>query len=209
MEDKYIAGIMIATIAILVGLAFWQPMASNIGTMTQTASSRNVSFTMPAVGVTKELTMCGQKALTYSIINATDAIAIPTTNYTITSSASSDGFLIAKITGTNGANFFGLTANMTCTYEPRGYIDNGGSRAMVSLIGIAMALLIMIAAVPDLREWIGGVVFIFLALLYIVGMWGRFPLMTYVIISGPLALTGILFLLNWRYRKNLRVNAKG
>ena len=59
------------------------------------------------------------------------------------------------------------------------------------------------------REWIGGVVFILLAILYIVGMWGRFPLMTYVIISGPLALTGILFLLNWRYRKNLRVNAKG
>jgi hypothetical protein len=59
------------------------------------------------------------------------------------------------------------------------------------------------------REWIGGVVFILLAILYIVGMWGRFPLMTYVIISGPLALTGILFLLNWRYRKSLRVNAKG
>ena len=57
------------------------------------------------------------------------------------------------------------------------------------------------------REWIGGIVFILLALLYIVGMWGRFPLMTYVIISGPLALIGILFLLNWRHRMDLRARS--
>ena len=54
------------------------------------------------------------------------------------------------------------------------------------------------------REWVGGVLFIALGLLYVVWAWGRFPFATYLLIAGPLAVTGILFLLNWRYRADLR-----
>lgn len=85
--------------------------------------------------------------------------------------------------------------------ESRGFIE--------TMLGLLMHLIPQFLMIGVLilswrREWIGGVVFIILAILYIVTMWGRFPLMTYIIMSGPLALTGILFLFNWRNRMNLR-----
>jgi hypothetical protein len=54
------------------------------------------------------------------------------------------------------------------------------------------------------REWIGAVLFNLLAAAYIVMAWGRFSLGTYAIISGPLFVVGILFLLNWLNRTQLR-----
>jgi hypothetical protein len=53
-------------------------------------------------------------------------------------------------------------------------------------------------------EWVGAVLFCGLAFLYVVMAWGRFPLLTYVVISGPLLLVGVLFLLNWLHRTELR-----
>ena len=56
------------------------------------------------------------------------------------------------------------------------------------------------------REWIGGVLLIALAVLYVV--WARnrpfFGWTVFLLIPGPLLLTGALFLLNWRYRAELR-----
>lgn len=49
-------------------------------------------------------------------------------------------------------------------------------------------------------EWPGGVLFIGLAIFYIVMSRGRMDWITYLLIPGPAFLTGILFLLNW-YRK--------
>jgi hypothetical protein len=54
------------------------------------------------------------------------------------------------------------------------------------------------------REWIGAILFIGLAVFYLVMAWGRFPWVAYLSISGPLLLTGGLFLLNWRCRAELR-----
>ena len=51
-------------------------------------------------------------------------------------------------------------------------------------------------------EWIGGVLFIFLGVLYIY-MW-RGHWSAYLVISGPLFLLGGLFLLNWFYREEIR-----
>jgi hypothetical protein len=65
-------------------------------------------------------------------------------------------------------------------------------------------LLIVVLVVSWRREWIGGVLFNALAVFYIVFFWGRFPWFTYAAISGPLFLVGILFLLNWRFRSQLR-----
>ena len=50
------------------------------------------------------------------------------------------------------------------------------------------------------REWIGAILFNVLAAAYIVMAWGRFPWQTYAIISGPLCLLGVLFLLSWLNR---------
>jgi hypothetical protein len=71
---------------------------------------------------------------------------------------------------------------------------------------IPQFVLVGVLIVSWRREWIGGIVFIFIALLYIVTQWGKFDSMVYILISGPLMLTGILFLLNWRQRAFLRTN---
>jgi hypothetical protein len=53
-------------------------------------------------------------------------------------------------------------------------------------------------------EWIGAVLFTALAVFYVVWAWGRFHWSAYAVISGPLVLISILFLLNWIYRAQLR-----
>jgi len=54
-------------------------------------------------------------------------------------------------------------------------------------------------------EWVGAILFIALALFYLVLSWGRFHWSAYLGISGPLVLLGVLFMLNWIYREQLRM----
>jgi hypothetical protein len=53
-------------------------------------------------------------------------------------------------------------------------------------------------------EWVGGVVFLVLAVFYIYWSWGRFPLITYIVMCGPMFLMSILFFINWKYRAELK-----
>ena len=68
-------------------------------------------------------------------------------------------------------------------------------------------VLLAILAVSWRREWIGGVVFPGLGILYLVTMWGRFPWSVYALMAGPMFLLGGLFLLSWQQRRNLRTQA--
>ncbi|HVN76881.1 MAG TPA: hypothetical protein VMT19_11225 [Thermoanaerobaculaceae bacterium] len=56
------------------------------------------------------------------------------------------------------------------------------------------------------HEWIGGIAFLVLAVLYVVWAHGKpfFGWQTFLLIPGPLVVVGVLFLLNWRYRAQLR-----
>jgi hypothetical protein len=65
-------------------------------------------------------------------------------------------------------------------------------------------ILIAILVITWRREWIGGILFSVLGFTYIINMWGKFPLVTYILMAGPLIIIGILFLLNWKYRAELR-----
>lgn len=138
-----------AAVAILIGLAFWPSVSPNIGAMTKTFDAVNTTMVFPADGATSELTMCGQEVNTIVVENTTNTV--PTTNYTITSSAGTDGYLAAKITGAAGP-FGGTSVNITCNYDPKGYITEGGSRGIVTIIAIFLALLIVVAALPNLRN---------------------------------------------------------
>jgi hypothetical protein len=53
-------------------------------------------------------------------------------------------------------------------------------------------------------EWVGAILFIALALFYLVWSWERFHWSAYLAISGPLVLIGVLFLFNWIYRAQMR-----
>jgi hypothetical protein len=67
-------------------------------------------------------------------------------------------------------------------------------------------LVLSVLALSWRREWVGGVLFIALAVLYL--LWARskpfFGWQVVLSIAAPLSLVGVLFLLNWRYRAQLR-----
>jgi hypothetical protein len=88
-------------------------------------------------------------------------------------------------------------------------VFEGGFRFPDTLIALAMhlipTLLVVITLVAAWRwAWVGAVVFFGLAVLYVVWAWGRFPWFTYAAISGPLAVMGGLFLLNWVLRAQMK-----
>ncbi|HOB51959.1 MAG TPA: hypothetical protein PK176_05325 [Acidobacteriota bacterium] len=88
-------------------------------------------------------------------------------------------------------------------------VFEGGFRFPDTLIALFMHLiptfLLVITLLVAWRwEWVGTVVFIGLAVYYVVWAWGRFPWVTYAAISGPLAVMGGLFLLNWVWRAKMK-----
>ncbi len=66
---------------------------------------------------------------------------------------------------------------------------------------IPTALVLVLLAICWRWDWLGGVVFPILGLLYVVMFWGRFHWSAYALIAGPLALLGALFLASWRVRR--------
>ena len=64
-------------------------------------------------------------------------------------------------------------------------------------------VLILILIVAWKHEWVGTIAFVLVGIAYVVMFWGRFPVVTYLTISGPLFLIAFLFWLNWQNRKKL------
>ena len=54
------------------------------------------------------------------------------------------------------------------------------------------------------REWIAAIIFPAIGVAFDVAFWGKGPLLNYILLTGPLFLLGILFLVNWIYRAELR-----
>jgi hypothetical protein len=71
---------------------------------------------------------------------------------------------------------------------------------------IPTGLVLIALAVAWRWEWLGGTLFVALGTLYLVTAWGRFDWSAYVLISGPLFLVGVLFLVNWFFRARLRTS---
>lgn len=65
---------------------------------------------------------------------------------------------------------------------------------------IPTLVLVLLLVFSWKREWIAGITFIAFAVLYILLAWGKFPVLTYFLISGPLVVIGVLFLINWYSR---------
>jgi hypothetical protein len=80
-------------------------------------------------------------------------------------------------------------------------------RTLIALLMHLIPTFLIVAAliVSWRREWIGGILFIALGVLYIVWAWNKPFARWYVLlmIAGPPILTGALFLLNWRHRAEL------
>jgi len=72
------------------------------------------------------------------------------------------------------------------------------------LIHLLPTFLVLVAVAVAWRwEWVGTVLFFGLGVGYIVMAWGKFEWVTYLTISGPLFLVGLLFLVNRLYRAEM------
>ena len=69
---------------------------------------------------------------------------------------------------------------------------------------IPTGIIVIVLIISWRREWVGAILFIGLAVFYLVWTWGKFSWTAYLTISGPLFLIGVLFLINWVYRKELQ-----
>jgi len=74
---------------------------------------------------------------------------------------------------------------------------------------IPTGVILIVLAISWRWEWVGGVLFIALGVLYLAMSWGRLHWSAYLVISGPLFLVGVLFLINWLYRAELRTQRSG
>lgn len=54
------------------------------------------------------------------------------------------------------------------------------------------------------KEWLSGLLCLSLAIAYFIFAWGKFKWDVYCLITGPLILTGILYLLSWFYKSALK-----
>ena len=73
---------------------------------------------------------------------------------------------------------------------------------LIHLVPVYVVVIFLIVAWR--WEWVGAIVFIGLALFYLFQAWGQEHWSAILGISGPLTLMGVLFLLNWKYRAQLR-----
>jgi len=79
-----------------------------------------------------------------------------------------------------------------------------GYSVMETIVALAMHLIptfviLIVLGIAWRWEWIGGFLFVTLGVLYITLFWEPSNLPAYLVISGPLFLTGILFLLDGCY----------
>jgi hypothetical protein len=92
-------------------------------------------------------------------------------------------------------------------------VQEGGTAGQIPLallVHLLPTLFVLLAlAFSWRREWFGGALFIALGVLYL--LWARnrpfFGWAAVLSIAAPLVLVGLLFLLNWRYRAQLRPGA--
>jgi hypothetical protein len=86
-----------------------------------------------------------------------------------------------------------------------------GDQSLIKKLGgffihlIPNFVLILVLVVAWKHEWVGTIALTLVGIVYIVLFWGRFPVSTYLIISGPLFLIAVLFWLNWMNRKRIKI----
>jgi hypothetical protein len=84
------------------------------------------------------------------------------------------------------------------------HLPFGRTMLALALHLIPTAIVVMVLLISWRWEWMGAISYFSLGVIYIVSMWKRFPLVTYVAISGPAFLIGVLFLFDWIRRGELR-----
>jgi len=86
-------------------------------------------------------------------------------------------------------------------------VFGGGYGVWGTLVALGMhlipsAIVLLALFIAWRREWLGGILFLAVAVLFNLWFkWLRDPGPVFLIMTVPLMLTGVLFLLNWWYRR--------
>lgn len=83
--------------------------------------------------------------------------------------------------------------------EGRGAMEIGRAFVVHNIPSLIVGLVVFLAW---RREWIGVVACLVLAVAWIVWALGRFPLVTYFIMAGPLFLIAALYAVDWHLRRH-------
>jgi hypothetical protein len=154
-----------AFIIAIVALGFFNPIASNIASTTDTQTATNETITLAAANTTTNLkgrelvgTLLAYNATgdpNGPITNPNSTGIIAGANFTITSNVLVTGDLFLRITAVDNSPFRNSNINVSYEYKPVTYIDNGGGRALASIILVFAALALAIAMiVPSFRNGI-------------------------------------------------------
>jgi putative effector of murein hydrolase LrgA (UPF0299 family) len=147
--NAMIGGILIAFVAIVVGIALFQSAAQSVGTATNTESVVNTSLTTVVNGTAQYL---NYRAISDVVIyNETGGI-VGAGNYTITDNVVHNGALSVEIMP-NATAGWKSAWKVSGTAQPTTYIDNAGARSIAGLVIIFAALAIAVVSLtPTLRS---------------------------------------------------------
>lgn len=101
----------------------------------------------------------------------------------------------------------GLFACFVAIFAADVFDDHQGFWRTLAALAIHLVptgLLLLILALAWRREWVGGVFYLALGVLYCRWAWGRLDWTAFVLIAGPLFVLSVLFWVNWAYRAQLR-----
>lgn len=146
-----IGQIILLFVGIIVALVLFVAASQQITTVVDLSVVTNSTITFPTN--TTALALNGQAVSNFVALNATSAVVVPSTNYTITNYAiSNTGTLQATIIGLGANPHGGKTVNVSYTYEPLGYAKESASRTITELIVILSALAIAAWVISKVYE---------------------------------------------------------
>lgn len=138
-----LTGFMVAFISVVVGLTLFTSIADTTGSLTQTYSVENVSFTaLNSTAVVFAGT--GQNVTVISEVrnNVSAALSSPT-NYTSSVAGRS---VTMNVNYSANTGFASQTWYVDYSYQTNDYIDNGAARSVTNLINVFFAIAILAGA---------------------------------------------------------------
>lgn len=129
---------IVVAIAVIFGLTLLTGsggIASNAGTLTSTVPIVNETITFPAnEGYVDRPNCVNYDGGVFSLTNSTSGVAVPASNYTVTTRVSSttNVKVLTILAGASAFNSRSVNASYTCL--PQGYAEDGATRAISPLI---------------------------------------------------------------------------
>jgi len=146
-----IGSFILLFVGIIVAIVLFIAASQQLTTVVDLSVVTNSTITFPTN--TTALALNGQAVSNFVALNATSAVLVPTTNYTITNYViSNTGTLQATIIGLGANPHGGKSVNVSYTYEPLGYAKESASRTIAELIVILSALAIAAWVISKVYE---------------------------------------------------------